>query len=52
MGAAIATLLAYIVMAIAIYRVAQKAYTIPYEWGKVRLFFILAALAYAVGRFV
>jgi O-antigen/teichoic acid export membrane protein len=52
MGAAIATLLAYIVMAIAIYRVAQKAYPIPYEWGKVRLFFILAALAYAVGRFV
>lgn len=52
LGAAIATLLAYVVMAIAIYRVAQKAYFVAYEWPRVRLVAAVIALAYAVERFL
>ena len=35
MGAAIATLLSYIVMAIGIYFPSQRLYHVPYEWGRI-----------------
>ncbi|MCG3206223.1 MAG: hypothetical protein KCHDKBKB_02956 [Elusimicrobia bacterium] len=35
-GAALATLLAYAVMAFALYRTAQREYFVPYEWPRVR----------------
>lgn len=52
MGAAIATLAAYIVMAIAIYRISQKAYPIAYDWSRVIKLFITICTFYAVERLV
>ncbi|MDP4220152.1 MAG: oligosaccharide flippase family protein [Bacteroidota bacterium] len=52
MGAAIATLAAYIVMAFAIYRVAQKAYFIAYDWNRVGRLFLIVGLAYGAERFI
>jgi O-antigen/teichoic acid export membrane protein len=51
MGAAIATLLAYMVMAAAIYRVSQKSYPINYDWRKVIKIFVIIGAAYGVERF-
>jgi peptidoglycan biosynthesis protein MviN/MurJ (putative lipid II flippase) len=50
MGAALATLAAYMVMAFAIYLQAQKAYRIEYEWGRVRLLFIVVGISYGLER--
>ncbi len=50
MGAAIATLAAYIVMAVAIYRVSQKAYPIKYDWMRVGKLFLIVLTAYGVER--
>ncbi len=50
MGAAIATLAAYIVMACAIYRVAQKAYPISYDWSRVVKLFLITGAAYGIER--
>src|SRR5439155_18582722 len=50
MGAAIATLAAFMVMAIAIYRVSQKAYPIRYDWSRVGKLFIIIGAAYAIER--
>jgi O-antigen/teichoic acid export membrane protein len=50
MGAAIATQLAYMVMAIAIYRVSQRAYPIHYEWNKVIKIFLIIGGIYAIER--
>ena len=50
MGAAIATLAAYVVMAIAIYRVSQKAYFIAYDWSRVGKLFLLVGAAYGAER--
>jgi len=52
MGAAIATLLAYVVMALAIYRVAQKSYPISYDWSKVIKIFLIIGIAYGVERLI
>ena len=35
MGAAIATLIAYVVMALALYRDVRKFYPVEYEWGRI-----------------
>ncbi len=50
MGAAIATLAAYIVMAFAIYRVSQKAYPIAYDWSRVIKLFLIVGAAYGAER--
>ena len=50
MGAAIATLAAYIVMALAIYRVSQKAYPIAYDWSRVIKLFLIIGVAYGAER--
>jgi O-antigen/teichoic acid export membrane protein len=50
MGAAIATLAAYIVMAAAIYRVSQKAYPVDYDWSRVGKLFLIIGAAYAIER--
>lgn len=50
MGAALATLAAYVAMAIAIYRISHKAYTVPYEWGKVFVLFVVILSAFAFER--
>lgn len=50
MGAAVATLAAYLVMAVAIYRVANKAYRVHYEWGRVLVLFIIVLSAYGFER--
>jgi O-antigen/teichoic acid export membrane protein len=52
MGAALATLAAYMVMAFSIYLQAQKAYRIEYEWGRVRLLFIIVGICYGSERLV
>ncbi len=48
MGAAFATLLAYLVMAISIFVANQKLYYIPYEYGRIAfiLFYLAAVLAF------
>jgi O-antigen/teichoic acid export membrane protein len=52
MGAAIATLLAYMVMAYAIYRESQKVYPINYDWPKVGLLALIIGIAYGAERLV
>lgn len=49
MGAAFATLLAYLVMAVSIFIANQKIYYIPYEYG--RVLFILMYLALVLGLY-
>jgi O-antigen/teichoic acid export membrane protein len=48
MGAALATLFAYILMAVALYRVSHRVYPIEYEWGKVAGCAVVIALAFLV----
>jgi O-antigen/teichoic acid export membrane protein len=50
MGAALATLLAYMAMAGAIYREAQKVYFIKYDWRRVGLLFAVVLAAYGLDR--
>lgn len=50
MGAAIATLAAYLVMAYAIYGQAQKVYRVNYEWGKVSKLFLIVLVSYGIDR--
>jgi O-antigen/teichoic acid export membrane protein len=47
MGAAIATLLSYVVMAIGIYFPSQRLYHVSYEWGKIARLAIAAFVAVA-----
>lgn len=47
-GAAIATLLSYSVMAILMYVISQQYYFVPYEWRKVG-FVVLSAIAFYCG---
>ena len=48
--AALATLLAYMAMAGAIYREAQKVYFIKYDWRRVGLLFAVVLAAYGLDR--
>jgi O-antigen/teichoic acid export membrane protein len=48
MGAAIATLVSYISMAVGIYIVAQKFYRVEYEFGKIGLLFILLLTSFGL----
>ncbi len=50
MGAAIATLAAYIVMALGIYRVSQRAYPIAYDWSRVGKLFGIVLASYGIER--
>ena len=50
MGAALATLFAYMAMAISLYWQAQKVYFIPYDWPRVGLVAAVVAIAYLVER--
>ncbi|HYM19779.1 MAG TPA: oligosaccharide flippase family protein [Candidatus Kapabacteria bacterium] len=50
MGAALATLAAYIAMAIAIYIPSQKAYPIKYEWKRVALAASVVLSTYTIER--
>lgn len=52
MGAAFATLAAYILMAYLIYRESQKVYPIQYEWARVMELFLDVAVSYGVERIV
>jgi len=50
MGGAIATLAAYAVMALAIYRESNKVYPVAYEWGRVAKLFVVVGLGYGIER--
>jgi O-antigen/teichoic acid export membrane protein len=50
MGAALATLFAYIAMAGSLYIQAQKVYPIPYDWARVGTLFATVGIAYALER--
>jgi O-antigen/teichoic acid export membrane protein len=50
MGAALATLAAYIAMAIAIYIPSQRAYPIQYEWGRIGLLAAVIGVAFVAER--
>lgn len=52
MGAAYATLASYIVMSIAIYRVSNNAYKVPYEWGRVFILFVVVTSSFVIERIV
>ncbi len=52
MGAALASLAAYIIMAFYIYRESQKVYPIKYEWGRVLELFIAIGVAYGIERLI
>ena len=48
MGGALATLLAYIVMAAVMYIDVQKYYPVPYEWGRILRLALVAAGTYGL----
>jgi O-antigen/teichoic acid export membrane protein len=50
LGAAVATLLAYLAMAIAIYQVSSKAYPVPYEWPRIVILFIVTLGSFGFER--
>jgi O-antigen/teichoic acid export membrane protein len=50
MGAALATLFAYMAMAATLYAAAQRAYRIPYEWSRVGGVALLVSVAYVTER--
>ncbi len=52
MGAALATLFAYMAMAAAIYRQSQKVYPVPYDWARVGLLAGVVLLGYVVERLI
>ncbi|HET9137220.1 MAG TPA: oligosaccharide flippase family protein [Candidatus Kapabacteria bacterium] len=52
MGAALATLAAYIAMAIAIYIPSQKAFPVPYEWKRIGLLAFDIGIIYTIERFI
>lgn len=47
-GAALASLFAYLTMAVYIYRESQKVYPIAYEWGKVALLAVIVLTAFGI----
>ena len=49
MGAALATLFAYIAMAAAIYWQVQKVYYVHYDWGRVGLLALLVTIGFVLG---
>lgn len=49
MGAAYATLAAYVVMAVGMYAVSQRFYRIEYEWGKIARLIAAALIVSAIG---
>ncbi len=52
MGAALATLAAYAVMAYAIYIPSQKAYPVPYEWKRIGLLALDIGLIFGLDRVI
>lgn len=50
MGGALATLAAYMVMALALYWQSQKVYPVKYEWAKIAKLFTIILLAYSIER--
>lgn len=51
MGAAWARLVAYVIMAVALYIVGQRLYYVKYEWGKLLRLAALVIVAFWVGQF-
>jgi len=49
LGAAYATLAAYVVMAAAMFFFSQRIFPIPYEWGRLGRLALIAAGVYAAG---
>lgn len=52
MGAAVATVISYLVLPIGSYFVSRRFYPIKYEWGRVGKIFIAAALVYVGNLFI
>jgi len=52
MGAAVATLIAYLVLPVGSYFASKRYYPIKYEWGRVAKIFLAAALVYAGSIFI
>jgi len=50
MGAAWARLVAYFIMAVALYFVGQRLYPVRYEWGRVLRLCLTVAIVFAVGK--
>lgn len=51
-GAAISTMLSYLIMFVALYFFSQKIYRIEYEWGSIIRASLLTALVYAVNIYI
>lgn len=52
MGAAVATLIAYLLLPVGSYLVSKRYYPINYEWGRVARIFVAAGLVYAGSLFI
>ena len=52
MGAALATLAAYVVMAVVLYATVTRYYPVPYEWGRVAKIAVSSAVVFALYLFV
>lgn len=50
MGAALATLISYVLMAVLIYVAAQKVYFVAYEWNRIAMFALVVLAAFAIDR--
>jgi len=52
MGAAVATLISYLMLPIGSYFVSRRFYPIRYEWGRISKIFLTAVLIYAVSLYI
>jgi len=52
MGAALATLFAYMSMAAALYRQAQKVYPVPYDWRRVGMLSLIVLIGFGIDRYI
>jgi O-antigen/teichoic acid export membrane protein len=52
MGAAVATLIAFLLLPIGSYLVSRRYYSVQYEWGRIARIFLAAALVYGGSLFI
>jgi O-antigen/teichoic acid export membrane protein len=52
MGAALATLFAYVAMALALYWQSQKVYPVPYDWRRVGMLALIVLIGFGIDRYL
>jgi O-antigen/teichoic acid export membrane protein len=52
MGAAISTVLSFLMLALLTFTVTQKLYTVPVEYGRIAILFVLAMFVFCLSRLI